>query len=256
MTRVSQRSEATYWKLLSEEISQLVVNTSFFALVAGEAVDPMRYLLIVKQGEVHVIKTFRVPLKEKKVATTTRGWNERRADLCALGPSSAFLEQSMFSSYSQPQTEAKDSSLAAKKKKKQAAEVETRGSTLVTSCCCEIGWLSKHIFNQLINFGIKGMLGGTGGEGGVQSNGFEMMTSLKEWMLVYPSEAELKRLYYDNKVSESCNALTMCCASWLRLSRRSAAKTRSVVRSCGRSSRRMSSRTLRLLPRQRGLTGW
>ena len=167
----------------------------------------MKYLLIVKQGEVHVLKTFKVPLKAKKGATS-KGWNERRADLCALGPSSAFLEQSMFSSISQPQAEAKDSpALAAKKKKKQAEEVETRGSTLVTSCCCEVGWLSKHIFNQLMKYGSKGMLsngGGGGGDGSEQddqSSGYEMMTSLKEWMLVYPSEVELKRLYYDNKVS-------------------------------------------------------
>ncbi|GMI17781.1 hypothetical protein TrLO_g3279 [Triparma laevis f. longispina] len=186
-------------------------------------VDPMKYLLIVKQGEVHVLKTFKVPKKGKTAATismlhpslrqnmgTTAMWNERRADLCALGPSSAFLEDSMFTSFTNADSGIKEGDISdtekarkeAAARKKKAEEEERRGCTLVTSCCCEVGWLSKHIFNQLMKYGSKAV--SKAGEGKVDEeeyeSGLKMMTSLKEWMLVYPSEVELRRLYYDDKL--------------------------------------------------------
>ncbi|GMI02425.1 hypothetical protein TrVE_jg2890 [Triparma verrucosa] len=183
-------------------------------------VDPMKYLLIVKQGEVHVLKTFKVPKKGKTASTmallhpslkqnmqTTAMWNVRRADLCALGPSSAFLEDSMFTSFTKasppPGEDVSDSEKTRKDaaaRKKKAEEEERRGCTLVTSCCCEVGWLSKHIFNQLMKYGSKaaGKLNEKDQE--EHESGEQMMTSLKEWMLVYPSEVELRRLYYDDKL--------------------------------------------------------
>ena len=126
----------------------------------GSVVDNMRYLLIVKHGEVHVIKKFTVPRGDGAE-------DVKRADLCMLGPTSAFLELSMFNDRSEsPSPDGSAQPPAAAGQPGQPRETfELRGSTLVTSSCCEIGWLSKHIFKQLTRFGMRGgsVKAGTGG---------------------------------------------------------------------------------------------
>jgi hypothetical protein len=198
------------FQTFSEEIIQDLASRVFFEKIPihtavwkqGDAVDPMKYLMIMQHGEIHVMKDFRVKKKKKKAAlaaaaaadsgigdavspvnTGRRGnigaihsgrmsttinslktqrtkvagaesdvnFIKKRADLCILGPSAAFLERSMLESSSQTNIE----DLAANMEEKIMSESggETRGCTLVSGCCCEVAWLSKHVFNQLTHYG-------------------------------------------------------------------------------------------------------
>lgn len=174
----------------------------------GDDVDPMKYIMIVKHGEVHVIKDFTVPKIAACGMTTTsfrtptnkeQDFTEKkRADLCALGPSSAFLERSMFDNG----VEKKEGERITLEDRKKMEAGEKRNSSLVTSSCCEIGWLSKHIFNQLTKFGLKGVnnqishvedpadVAGIEGDHidhremkKIEESAEKMMMDLREWMI-------------------------------------------------------------------------
>ncbi len=247
MKKVSFIRSVPAFQTFSEEVTQDLASRVFFQKVPihtnvwkqGDAVDQMKYLLIVKHGEVHVMKNFKVKKKrkgagnhvdpaatpvrnarrgnigaihqgtsEKKIAmlkkgSRTRGsqrdfdFVEKRADLCTLGPTSAFLERSMFENSAVTSEEDLEEKIMHEKS-------ETRGSTLVTGCCCEIGWLSKHIFNQLTRHGTTLVnydkdnieREATPPEQSRKS----MMSNLSEWMLEYPTEKELRSLFIEDKL--------------------------------------------------------
>jgi len=189
----------------------------------GDDVDPMKYIMIVKHGEVHVIKDFAIQKFDPSVGfdkfeapnkEVGSGIERKRADLCALGPSSAFFEASMFDDG----VSNKEGRLTLEERKRMEAG-EKRGSSLVTSSCCEIGWLSKHIFNQLTKFGLKKINNQTTHvedphaiEGldtdqidhrelkEIEASAEKIMMDLREWMIEYPSEMELRQLYNENKL--------------------------------------------------------
>jgi hypothetical protein len=163
----------------------------------------MKYLLVVRHGEVHVIKAFKEftaaassnknDIKRRsnlsmgyaanntnsKATDDSSNEGDKKADLCILGPNAAFMELSMFDkdTGSTPSQTMTRTSLF-EKKMKEASEI--RGSSLVTGTACEIGWLSKHIFLQLIG---RTTLNDSGTENSNSFNGINLFDHLKEWIL-------------------------------------------------------------------------
>lgn len=111
--------------------------------IQGEDVNPMKYIMIVKHGEAHVIKGFTFQGKGKGGGKSSTGSNfqtpglaphkslmgleTKRANLCSLGPSSAFLERSMFGEGVDRRPG--ETSLEYRKRREAG---EKRGSSLVT----------------------------------------------------------------------------------------------------------------------------
>ena len=212
----------------------------------GDAVDPMRYLMIVKHGEVHVIKNFRVKKKKRRdmsisnkrveeedfstqtftakrrggtvvkaaltgartaamsqrqtIAGAVQGceYMPKRADLCILGVNAAFLERGMLESSKADMK--KDAAEELEERIMTETQSENRGCTLVAGCACEVGWLSKHVFNQLTHYGTT-LVETMGSQNANMSRQAEqLMADLSEWIIEYPTEKELVLLYSEDKL--------------------------------------------------------
>ena len=99
---------------------------------------------------------------------------------------------------------------------------DVRGCSLVTSCACEIAWLSRHIFFELVKLSSSSQFGAERRVSiykDVVDNHLEnemvaeerpetdrsktkkakpkvdILAGMKEWILEYPTENELKMLY-------------------------------------------------------------
>ena len=226
----------------------------------NDAVDSMKYMAILRHGEIHVMKNFSLKKKsetkkrslerrgnisiipagltlDKKIKALAtrqgasmdddvqRNRNQKRACLCILGPNAAFIERSMFTSFSKDRDDAVEDDESKKIQDKIMHEnSEARGCTLVTSCACEIAWLSRHIFYELVklsntqgeadrresiykdavynHFGIGSEDDGNDGtthQRKKKKKVFgDVLAGMKEWIIEYPTENELKQLFKES----------------------------------------------------------
>ena len=171
----------------------------------GDAVDSIRYMPIIRRGEIRCIKSVTVNMRSKKPGwRDSNPWTTRqrppgqpglRADVkphitevCVLGPNTAFLERTMFEFEAQrcqrgcrsPANRASASRHCCPSKHTN----RTAGAHTGYSLLHQVAWLSKHEFDKVF-------------ENGANPN---YLADVKERIIDCPSDADLRASIVEDRL--------------------------------------------------------